>query len=163
MSLLNKGSAPNYGGRDENQLALELMDKTLVAAPPHAEFQINDLIPMIESKDYNPNIIQNLNSKIDELLTKTFKYADRSSPERYSICLTDKGRLVKSQGGHFEYTTKLTNEDKIKKERQELNDEKLHLDIKNSKRVYGTYWYTFTFALISFIYIVIQIVLKIVE
>lgn len=150
MSLLNKGSAPNYGGHDENQLALEIMDKTLLAAPPHAEFRISDLIPMIESKDYNSNIIPNLNSKIDDLLTKTFKYADRSSPGRYSICLTDKGRLVKSQGGHFEYIMKCTNEYKIKKEREELNDEKLHFDIKNSKRVYGTYWYTFTFALVSF-------------
>ncbi|RYX84806.1 hypothetical protein EON73_03120 [bacterium] len=162
MSLLNNPIKPDYGEWDKDQLALELMNKILIAAPPNTEFLITDLIPKIESTDYTSNIIQDLHYKISDLLIKTFNYADHPLG-RYFIRLTDKGRLVKSQGGHFEHIKKIADKDKLEKERQELNDEKLRLDIRNSQRVYKTYWFTFTFALISFIYIVIQIVLKIVE
>ncbi len=163
MSLLNKTIITDYGGRDENQLALDIMDKILIVAPAYVEFRLSDLISKIESKDHNANIIISLNSKIDNLQTKTFNYANRPQPSQYSISLTEKGRLVKSQGGHLEYTRKIADKVSLEKERQELTDEKLRLDVRNSRRIYKTYWVTFTFALISFVYIVIQIILKIVE
>jgi hypothetical protein len=47
--------------------------------------------------------------------------------------------------------------------KEKLNLEKLQYDLKNSKRIFKTYWWTFAFALVSFIYVLIQIVLKIIE
>jgi len=83
--------------------------------------------------------------------------------EQSYLELTDKGRNAKKAGGHFSYLQQLASKAAIESERQKLNDEKLRLDLKNSKRIFKTYWWTFTFALISFIYVLIQIVLKLVE
>ena len=79
------------------------------------------------------------------------------------FALTDKGRDAKKVGGHFAYIQQLSDKAAKEAERQKLNDEKLNFDVKNSKRIFKTYWWTFAFALVSFVYVLIQILLKIFE
>ncbi|RAI86755.1 hypothetical protein [Algoriphagus yeomjeoni] len=42
-------------------------------------------------------------------------------------------------------------------EKKKLELEKLKFDVKNTKRIYKTYWWTFVFALISFVYVLIRL------
>ncbi|RAI94169.1 hypothetical protein [Algoriphagus yeomjeoni] len=43
------------------------------------------------------------------------------------------------------------------KEKKSLELEKLTYDVRNSRRIYRTYWWTFFFALVSFVYVVIRL------
>lgn len=43
-------------------------------------------------------------------------------------------------------------------EKKKLELEKLKFDVKNTKRIYKTYWWTFSFALVGFIYVLIRLI-----
>lgn len=43
-------------------------------------------------------------------------------------------------------------------EKKKMELEKLRFDVKNTKRIYKTYWWTFGFALIGFVYVLIRLV-----
>ena len=94
-------------------------------------------------------------------LLLSFRYAIEK--DNGNLELTDIGRNAKKAGGHFAYLKQLSEKAAAESERLKLNDEKLRLDLKNSKRIFKSYWWTFAFALVSFIYVLIQIVLKISE
>jgi hypothetical protein len=66
--------------------------------------------------------------------------------------LTEKARLVKQKGGIVEYNIF------IKKQ-----DQKLEYDLKNAKRVYQTYWFTFGIAVLAFLISLVLVILKIRE
>ena len=63
--------------------------------------------------------------------------------------LTETGRKVKYAGGHFAYLKKIEEKAIADTERQKLNDEKLKYDVKNVKRIFKTYWWTFWFSVIA--------------
>lgn len=48
-------------------------------------------------------------------------------------------------------------------EKKKLELEKLKFDVKNTKRIYKTYWWTFVFALIGFVYVLIRLVTWLLE
>jgi hypothetical protein len=61
----------------------------------------------------------------------------------------DTGRAAQKAGGHFAYLKSLDDKALADKERQRLNDEKLKYDVKNAKRIFKTYWWTFCFSVIG--------------
>ncbi|WP_339869751.1 hypothetical protein [uncultured Algoriphagus sp.] len=59
------------------------------------------------------------------------------------------------------FTAIFKEQEKAKQETEEkkrLELEKLKFDVKNSKRIYKTYWWTFFFALVGFVYVVIRLI-----
>ncbi len=130
--------SPDYGRRDKNELALELMDKILLAAPPESEFQVYDLIKVIQPDYKKADVIRSLGTDIDRLLTVTYDYASRPTPTQYPISLTKHGRYVKSQGGHFAYLAKLAEKEKAEHERQERKDTTEKIDLKIKQWIYKT-------------------------
>lgn len=76
------------------------------------------------------------------------------------IAATRLGKQVRSYQDHIE---KKRIESEAKKSSDELNKEKLTYDVKNAKRVYESYWYTFGFALAGFILSLALFILKIYE
>ena len=77
--------------------------------------------------------------------------------------LTDKGREAKKAGGHFLYLKKIEELENLKIERQRLNDEKLKFDVKNSKRIFKTYWWTFAISILAFLLAVCKIIYDVIH
>jgi len=74
-------------------------------------------------------------------------YIEQTGNSGQWFLLTEKGREVKNSGGHFAYINKLNEKAKADTERQHLNDEKLAYDVKNAKRIFKTYWWTFAISI----------------
>lgn len=68
-----------------------------------------------------------------------------------------------SDGGFSRIAVQQIKDGAHKKELEKLNLEKARLDIRNSKRIYRTYWWTFSFSVISLIVSIILLYLKISE
>ena len=73
------------------------------------------------------------------------------SPHGHSIIETYKTRTFLNSGG-FVSIFKLSTEIQEKEsEKEKLNSEKLKYDIKNSKRIFRTYWWTFYLSILGFL------------
>jgi len=85
-------SAPEY---DEE--ALKLLDKLF----PHLEgdFMLHDVIEEVIENEEERNHSYRLTSKIEYLMKVRYEYAEHS--KGYFLKLTEKGKYVKKQGGHF--------------------------------------------------------------
>ncbi len=82
---------------------------------------------------------------------------------RHNIAyITPFGREIADKG-FANFLQELREKVEQDKQRQKLTDDKLKYDLKNSKRIFKTYWWTFFFALVSFIYVVIQVIFKCIE
>jgi len=77
--------------------------------------------------------------------------------------VTDSGRKVKQKGGISYYEEYVRKQEKEQYQRQLKSDEKLDFDLKNAKRVYKTYWWTFTIAILAFLLSVGKILYDIVN
>ena len=73
------------------------------------------------------------------------------------------GTDIINKGGWFKYLETEKENALTERERQLLNDEKLKYDVKNSKRIFKTYWWTFTFSIIALIISLMLAILKILE
>lgn len=96
-----------------------------------------------------------------DILTRLGYIEKTGTGQWYS--LTDFGRQIKDAGGHLAYENKIANKAKIDKERQRLNDEKLRYDVKNAKRIFKTYWWTFTISIVGFLLALGKIIYDIVK
>ena len=67
------------------------------------------------------------------------------------------------KGLSFVSFEEIENKEKIEFERQKLTDEKLKYDVKNSQRIFKTYWWTFTFSIIALIISLTLAILKLLE
>ena len=153
--------------------AEEVIDKCFKHFPDYDVFPLPEIIKLADlspnpSSDQAPfqnHIRRNyaqMNEAIERLLVKEFKYADLVGKMQY-MKLTELGRTVKKAGGHYVYLQKNLVKESADKERQTLSDEKLKYDVANAKRINKTYWWTFFFAVVSFIYVLIQLILKVIE
>jgi hypothetical protein len=124
-----------------------------------AHFEASEVIINSDWAEQDKEEADNLLTFID----KTLKKFDYATDDGYWFELTEKGIAAKNSGGHFAYLNKLAEKEKVDKERQRLSDEKLKFDVKNAKRIFKTYWWTFAFAIVSFIYVLVQIFLKVLE
>lgn len=90
-------------------------------------------------------------SQLHDALTKSFKYAEVEGTSGQWYLLTDKGHEAKAAGGHFSYINRITDKIQVDQNRQQLNDEKLKYDVKNAKRIFKTYWWTFVISILAFL------------
>ncbi len=99
---------------------------------------------------------------IKRLMIENLRYVNEVT-EGQLYELTDKGRQAKAAGGHYAYLKELDEKKLEENVRKKLSDEKLKYDVKNSKRMFKTYWWTFSFALIGLIISLVLGILKVIE
>lgn len=78
-----------------------------------------------------------------------------ATPATYFF-ITAPGKIFVESGGYSE-------RDKKERKIAELNQEKLEYDVKNSKRIFRTYWWTFSLSIAGFITAATLAVLKLIE
>lgn len=141
---------------------IELADKVLPFFNDHD--MTNMYKPFLDSGISEDDIKHN-QTKIHETLNvlKNLRYIEAVGDNGSWKLLTEIGRKVKSSGGHFSYLKNI--EDKViaETERQKLNDEKLKYDVKNAKRIFKTYWWTFGIAIAGFAISLVLAILKVIE
>ena len=133
----------------------ELMDKVIIQMNDYTETDIYPILTKIlgyEISYYHGNIDHNkLLTDFDELISETYNYASSTTQGYQFYKLTEKGKEAKKVGGHFSYLKKIEEKAISDKERQMLNDEKLKYDVKNAKRIFKTYWWTFGISILGFL------------
>lgn len=87
---------------------------------------------------------------IEHLAIHQLKYVSIKTKGFYYE-LTELGREAKAKGGHFKFMQYLKDKKTLETERQRLNDEKLKYDVKNARRIFKTYWWTFAISLSAFL------------
>ena len=104
-------------------------------------------------------------TKIYETLNvlKNLQYIVSAGDSNNFKLLTEIGRKVKSAGGHFAYLKNIADKEFAETERQKLSDEKLKYDVKNAKRIFKTYWWTFGIAIAGFAISLVLAILKVIE
>lgn len=130
--------------------------------PEHGHFRLFEIIKQSNLSPSDKNLAVE-NDAIEIMLVSTFKYAESTHKSNLFFKLTDLGREVKKTGGHFAYLKKLADKEIADLDRQKLNDEKLLYDVKNAKRIFKTYWWTFWFAIIGFAISLVLGALKLLE
>ena len=76
----------------------------------------------------------------------------------YEVSFTQLAYDIYENGGWLKYMKRLHVEKQLEDLKKKLEIEKLKFDVKNSKRIYNTYWWTFIFSIISLIYVVLKII-----
>lgn len=82
----------------------------------------------------------------------------RLEMDEYQVSFTQFANEIYNNGGWFKHVQNLEIENQNDIVKKVLELEKLKLDIKNSKRIYNTYWWTFGFSIISILYILLKII-----
>lgn len=142
--------------------ALLYVDKVLPLLPDFSHFNLSTIIGNSGWTQQEIDEAYNLDRYMQILLIDRLKYVD-GNVDSFWVDLNELGRQVKSAGGHFAYLKKLSDKATADIERQKLNDEKLRYDVKNAKRIFKTYWWTFWFALIGLAISLVLGVLKLLE
>lgn len=99
---------------------------------------------------------------IKRLMIEQLKYVNEVTAGQWYE-LTAKGRNAKAAGGHYLYLKKIAEKELIENERQKLSDEKLKYDVKNAKRIFKTYWWTFSISILAFLLAVGKIIYDIIS
>ncbi len=139
---------------DNNITSLEIADKTIVH---FNDFEMTGKWEALRLAGFTEHIINQNDFLIRpvhqaiNLLADNLQYIEQTGNSGDWFFLTDLGRKVKKAGGHFEYLKKLEEKTIADTERQNLNDEKLKYDVKNSKRIFKTYWWTFGISILAFL------------
>lgn len=142
--------------------SIELADKVL---PFFNDYDMTNIYGAFTKAGLSNKEIQELRL-IDETifaLKNTLGYIEKTGNSGQWYLLTDLGRHVKKSGGHFAYLKKIEEKALADTERQRLNDEKLKYDVKNAKRIFKTYWWTFAFALVGLFISLGLAILKLLE
>ncbi len=117
---------------------------------------LDDVFKGIQT-DLRPDMQRFPNNKYEELKTTLILMVNelglllKPYSDRLSITISPFGKQVCSKGGwlrHLELETEKLLQDKA---RQRLTDEKLKYDVKNAKRIFKTYWWTFGISIAAFI------------
>lgn len=143
--------------------AIIIADKLLPLLPDYNVFHFSYFAK--EELKWNSKDVQEITFHapyIKHFMIEQLKYVvEKTQGQLFE--LTDKGREAKKAGGHYAYLKKLEKEEASKRERQALNDEKLKYEVKNTKRIFKTYWITFWFAIIALIISLALAILKYLE
>ena len=122
-----------------HERAFYYADKILSIAPDFAPFNVSQVVLYVSNwNDEERNEANDCSDSIAIILIK-LQYASGD----YFLELTDKGRIAKAAGGHFIYQIN-------EKNKQDLQDKKLKIDIKNAERIARSYPYTQFIAWITF-------------
>lgn len=76
------------------------------------------------------------------------------------LFLTDKGRELQSIGSYSLFEESIREKERIEEELLKLNLEKLKFDVKNARRIFNTYWWTFGFSIVAFVVSIILLLDK---
>lgn len=142
--------------------ALVYVDKLLPLLPDFSHFNLSTIIINSNWTQQDKDEAYDLDRYIQVLLIERLNYVD-GNVDAFDIELNDTGRQVKKLGGHFAYLKKLDDKVAADLERQKLNDEKLKYDIKNAKRIFKTYWWTFAISILAFLLALGKIIYDIVK
>jgi hypothetical protein len=138
------------------------IDKLFCIFPEYGHFRLFEITKQSHLSPSDKNLAEE-NDAIEIMLISTFKYVESTHKSNLFFKLTDLGREVKETGGHFAYLKKIADKAAADTERQKLSDEKLKYDVKNAKRIFKTYWWTFWLAIIGFVISLVLGVLKLLE
>jgi predicted methyltransferase len=120
-----------------------------------------EIIYFIKENDNRVRINTLFNKFNLELIDKNFLV---KTLKEFGIIRIDKGLYsLTKKGLSFVSFEEIENKEKIEFERQKLTDEKLKYDVKNSQRIFKTYWWTFTFSIIALIISLTLAILKLLE
>jgi len=97
---------------------------------------------------------------IDILRNENLAEENQSNPGHFKI--TNKGRDVAKNGFNL-YLNNLEEVTNKQKHTEALTYEKLKYDVKNAKRIYRTYWFTFWFAVVGLLISLSLLILKVME
>jgi hypothetical protein len=135
---------------DQNIDVLTIVDLSILH---FSETKVNHIDSVFEDAGFTDEVIdnKNLERKIYEAIAtlENLEYIDNINEDKYR--LTELGKQVKYAGGHFAYLKKNAEKSIADTERQRLNDEKLKYDVKNAKRIFKTYWWTFGISILGFL------------
>ncbi len=82
----------------------------------------------------------------------------------YTFCsITDKGIEIFENGGWLKHIELEKQKEKIESDRQQMSDQKLKYDVKNARRIFKTYWWTFGVSIAAFIISVMLGIIKLLE
>ena len=140
----------------------KLMDAVLANAPEHEIFNIDTLIADVEANGVKYEA-QVKNQNLRHIMVHEHEYVEQYRGMYQQYRLTALGLEVKKAGGRAAWLQKQQEKAAQDARRQELNDKKLEYDVKNAKRVFKTYWFTFIIALVGFILSIILSVLKLIQ
>jgi hypothetical protein len=153
---------PHFTG-DPYKRSFDFVDTVILGSPYDEKFTIENIIKNSNLTELDKDIALHIKSELRRVLKDDLKYIENLPNDSWHLRLTPLGILVKKGGGHLLYLKKLEDRATAEHERQRLNDEKLKYDLKNSKRIFKTYWWTFWFSVISIIYVLVQLILKLIE
>jgi hypothetical protein len=135
---------------------------------PDAVYKIiDDFLEYIHDKDqkgidFHPH--PTINRQAIDLMKKyeivNFRSDDKINIHQSIVDMTPVGWAILRSGSAKEYVTSMQEREK---QTALLTFEKLSYDVKNSRRINKTYWFTFTVAIISLCISIILLVLKIKE
>ena len=114
---------------------------------------------LLSSNDTNQHDIRR--KVIDILVNEGLAEENKGNPGDYKI--TQKGQHVVKNGGYELYLNNKENAKWREAEIEELTFEKLKYDVRNAKRIFKTYWWTFWFALVGLLISLALLLLKIIE
>jgi hypothetical protein len=121
-----------------------------------------EIIYFIKENDNRVRINTLFNKFNLELIDKNFLV--KTLNEELGMIRIDSGLYsLTKKGLSFVSFEEIENKEKIEFERQKLTDEKLKYDVKNSQRIFKTYWWTFTFSIIALIISLTLAILKLLE
>lgn len=136
---------------EKSQKAEKLIDEILPHLPDYGVFHFAYYAKEVLHWDHENAAKYALYEKhVAHLALNQFKYVSEKTVGYYYE-LTDLGREAKSKGGHFKFLDYLKEKETLEIKRQKLNDEKLRYDVKNSKRIFKTYWWTFFISVSAFL------------
>lgn len=72
-------------------------------------------------------------------------------PDSTNIALTEKGREVRSVGGIFAFDIKQKTIKELEGKREALSDAKLETDLRNARRIYKAYYWSFGLSIAAFL------------
>ncbi len=153
---------PHFKG-DPYKKSFDFIDIILLGAPVDGKFTLEEIIKSSNLEILEKDIALHIKHELQRVLIHDIGYIENIPNNIWHFRLTQLGKIVKDAGGHFVYLKQLKNKENADRERQRLNDEKLKYDVKNAKRIFKTYWWTFTFAVVGLIISLVLGILKLLE
>ena len=153
---------PHFKG-DPIEKSYEFLDTVLLNAPERANFRFEDIIESSTLPQLEKDILKHISSDFRNLILNDLKYIETLPNNTWETRLSPLGIKVKNSGGHNSYIESLAINSKTETDRQILTDEKLMYDVKNAKRIFKTYWWTFGISIAAFLLTVGKIIFDILK
>ena len=153
---------PHFLG-DPKEKSYEFLDTVILNSPERENFRFEDIIENSTLPQIEKDILFHISSDFRNLIQNDLKYIETPPNNSWETRLTPLGIKVKQAGGHESYIKSLVINSEIEKDRQILTDEKLKYDVKNAKKIFKTYWWTFGLSIAAFLLAVGKIIFDIIK